>query len=156
MNCSSRAGQRRGSSRAGERRCFEMLEGRTAQAGSKDKSVPARPEGGVLQQGQREEMGQQLSLGIRRRNEASGSYYSGFELGWARLGQGHCGLHSVLRLKFGRFHQNFGCPSSRLACCLGRKVRRRCKTTKCFGERIYLFDSNILVVFHKMKLDFLW
>ena len=34
-------------------------------------------------------------------------------------------------------------------------VRRRCKTTKCFGERIYLCYSNILVVFHRMKLDFL-
>ena len=35
---------------------------------------------------------------------------------WARLGHGHVGLHRVLRLTFGRFYQNVGCSSGRLAC----------------------------------------
>ena len=66
-NCFSRAGQWRCSSRAGERRCFGMSEGRTAQAGPKDKSVPARLEGGAALASQREEM-KQLLLVIRRGN----------------------------------------------------------------------------------------
>ena len=37
-------------------------------------------------------------------------------------------------------------------CCLS-KVRRRCKTTMCFGGNIYLPEgqSYICVLFHKMK-----
>ena len=54
-----------------KRGCFGMSEGRTAQAGPKDKSVPARPEGGAAPASQREEMGQQLSLVIRMGNCSS-------------------------------------------------------------------------------------
>ena len=32
----------------------------------------------------------------------------------------------------------------------------RRKTTKCFGEGIYLLVTNIWLLFHRMKLDFLW
>ena len=71
-------------------------------------------------------------------------------------GKGIFGLHSGLGLKFGRFsfHQKLGCPSSRLAFCLGQKVRRRVKTT-CFGGVKYIFVLDQLYIclsFHKMKL----
>ena len=46
---------------------------------------------------------------------------------WARLGHGHVGLHRVLRLTFGMFHQKFWVFFRQTCMCLGRKVRRAAK-----------------------------